>query len=79
MPSAKRLTGELNSPVVEWLNKGLMGVWSPNQDEGGASIDGRKEFSSRKCPCGALGAYVCVGWSAIGGFHMHVNQRVFAF
>eukprot|EP00976_Prorocentrum_cordatum_P067080 1178580-Prorocentrum_minimum.AAC.1 len=28
----KYLGGELNSPVVEWLNKGLMSVWSPTND-----------------------------------------------
>eukprot|EP00976_Prorocentrum_cordatum_P059308 1175433-Prorocentrum_minimum.AAC.2 len=29
--SAKKLGGELNSPVVEWLIKGLMAVWSPTR------------------------------------------------
>eukprot|EP00976_Prorocentrum_cordatum_P053957 1088222-Prorocentrum_minimum.AAC.1 len=28
--STKCLGGELNSPVVEWLNKGLMATLSPN-------------------------------------------------
>eukprot|EP00976_Prorocentrum_cordatum_P101135 1192494-Prorocentrum_minimum.AAC.2 len=26
----KYLDGELNSPVVEWLNKGLTAAWSPS-------------------------------------------------
>eukprot|EP00959_Pyramimonas_sp_CCMP1952_P087220 1824646-Pyramimonas_sp.AAC.2 len=27
--STKYLGGEFNSPVVEWLNKGLTAVWNP--------------------------------------------------
>eukprot|EP00959_Pyramimonas_sp_CCMP1952_P024956 523724-Pyramimonas_sp.AAC.1 len=30
LASVKQLGGESNSPVAEWLNKGLMSVWSPN-------------------------------------------------
>ena len=35
----KHLEGKLNSPVAEWLNKGLMPVSSPTQNVNGDYLD----------------------------------------